>query len=629
LIEPGQDWIDLNQDYGAQLDDAFLFRVGGSDRYGLWRTDGSLSGTRQVAEWDHPVGIPSVVGDVAYLGVENQIWRTDGSAEGTTMVAEIGRTVSETRFLQAGDWILFTARSVHQGDQLWRTDGTADGTEMVTPLGSIGELIPLEDAVMFPCMVEGSNGFCVSDGSAEGTQQLLQLDGTLVSLGREYGALIFRWSGPDLLTVWHTDGTISGTKVTREISRRPEILSLYMHDSFHDQLLFSAVTSSSGRDLWLSDGTMAGTRIHTPDIRISWQQVVGERLFVVVGYRQLYVLDEPDGELVPLANFESITARYTATSDSLFFFVQEAPKPRLWTSDGTSWGTRPVSNLELSWNRDLAAIGDKVFLLGAVESDDPLALLRVDDDHRIVRVADLPVVANECSRLVPAGQSIFICCPSSLWRSDGTTDGTVQLAMPFADSDLYHPTPVGEELFLLGRRQQSWELWWTSGDQVVLVDDLTLAGQPAAPIYIWAPVVVGDLLFFPLLHQSTGQELWVSDGTPEGTRQVRDIYPGPRGSYPSSLTAVDDTLLFTADNGVRGYELWISDGSEAGTRMVTDIAPGRDASSPDQYMPVGPMVLFTAADRTARSLWAIPKEALQALSPRRPGGRTSLTGGSP
>ncbi|MBC7919961.1 MAG: hypothetical protein H7Z75_02630, partial [Ferruginibacter sp.] len=59
-----------------------------------------------------------------------------------------------------------------------------------------------------------------------------------------------------------------------------------------------------------------------------------------------------------------------------------------------------------------------------------------------------------------------------------------------------------------------------------------------------------------------GLELWKSDGTPEGTGLVADIYPGQvPSSYadrfgPFNLTSVDGVLFFTANDGVNGQELW-------------------------------------------------------------------------
>ena len=54
-----------------------------------------------------------------------------------------------------------------------------------------------------------------------------------------------------------------------------------------------------------------------------------------------------------------------------------------------------------------------------------------------------------------------------------------------------------------------------------------------------------------------GTELWQSNGTAAGTVMVKDINPGPKGSYPYYMTNSNGTLFFEANDGVRGQELWI------------------------------------------------------------------------
>ena len=51
-------------------------------------------------------------------------------------------------------------------------------------------------------------------------------------------------------------------------------------------------------------------------------------------------------------------------------------------------------------------------------------------------------------------------------------------------------------------------------------------------------------------------ELWKSDGTPEGTVLVTDIYSGSGSSNPRNLINMNGTLFFSASNRTFGTELW-------------------------------------------------------------------------
>lgn len=94
---------------------------------------------------------------------------------------------------------------------------------------------------------------------------------------------------------------------------------------------------------------------------------------------------------------------------------------------------------------------------------------------------------------------------------------------------------------------------------------------------------------------ANADELWVSDGTPIGTRRV---VPRTTVWRPHGFAALGDVVLF-AGSGDNGFELWRSDGTVTGTYEVKDIVPGTLASNPDHLTALEDCVLFEAG----RQLW--------------------------
>ncbi len=101
------------------------------------------------------------------------------------------------------------------------------------------------------------------------------------------------------------------------------------------------------------------------------------------------------------------------------------------------------------------------------------------------------------------------------------------------------------------------------------IDEPVLVPASSYPSHL---VEVNGVLFFSADDGEHGMELWMTDGTPAGTKLVADIYPGPESSFPTDLANVNGTLYFSADDGVHGTELWISNGS--GAKLFADINPG-------------------------------------------------------
>ena len=85
---------------------------------------------------------------------------------------------------------------------------------------------------------------------------------------------------------------------------------------------------------------------------------------------------------------------------------------------------------------------------------------------------------------------------------------------------------------------------------------------------------VGSKAFFVADDDIHGTELWVTDGSPEGTVLLKDIYPGFNSSEPAYLTSFNGNLFFVANSLQYGTEVWKSDGTTAGTVLLKDILPG-------------------------------------------------------
>ncbi|QSQ25409.1 hypothetical protein JY651_10980 [Pyxidicoccus parkwayensis] len=326
-----------------------------------------------------------------------------------------------------------------------------------------------------------------------------------------------------------------------------------------------------GSALWASDGTPGGTRLFR-DFDTSLGNLTEARglLFFTVG-STLWRTDGTDAGTFPL-----VTASKPPTSESdmgvlgefrgKFFFRMYTPEygNELWVSDGTRKGTKlyldvnpgPVSSFpgemvetesgNLVFDARLGAERDTLVVLEVSPTKQVEELYRVHGDEEAA-IFRLSVVGNRVYFLVDLSDG-----SPALFTSDGTP-GTARL------------------LF-------AWDEVNTPRQFTAYNDRLYFAAEE--------PLDASD---------RRGVELWVSDGTPEGTGRLVDIFPGEEGSYPSGLTVFEGLLYFAATDDVHGRELWVSDGTEEGTRLARDIRPGPEGSSP-YGLTVASRKLYFAAD---------------------------------
>lgn len=120
--------------------------------------------------------------------------------------------------------------------------------------------------------------------------------------------------------------------------------------------------------------------------------------------------------------------------------------------------------------------------------------------------------------------------------------------------------------------------------------------------------VFGNKLIFSADDGVNGSEPWISDGTPAGTKMIKNIYAGSGGSLPSRFTVFNGKVYFSANDGYgtgqHGTELWVTDGTESGTKMLKDIRPGIISSEPSFFAPMGGKLYFNSYSNTdGNDLW--------------------------
>ena len=114
-----------------------------------------------------------------------------------------------------------------------------------------------------------------------------------------------------------------------------------------------------------------------------------------------------------------------------------------------------------------------------------------------------------------------------------------------------------------------------------------------------AAVVLGDKVIFTADDGSTGDELWVTDGTRAGTILLKDIESGSGSSSPENMIRVGDKVYFAAETSTEGKELWVTDGTSNGTTMVIDLFDGPQSSNPNTITPFKGGFLFAAFDENS------------------------------
>lgn len=409
----------------------------------IWRSNGTESGTFLVKDivqgFSFPTHLIAAPGrlyfNLNFSGLGEELWTSDGTEAGTDIVLDIwpGSASSNPNFHCVLDnLLLFSANALFLGHELWKTDGTPGGTSIVKDINP-------DSGDSYPSYMTNVNGtiFFWADDGTHGSE------------------------------LWKSDGTTAGTMLVKDINPGPQgsiPLNINNLASFKGKLYFNANDGAKGPELWVSDGTEAGTMLVSdinpgangsdPSMLTPWNDsllwfranngATGQELFITNGSAAGTQLVK---DIRPGATGSDLD-HLTLVNGTLFFSAFDADVSfagnELWKSDGTAAGTVLVKDIYPG-----ILDSDPDWLINA---NGTLYFQADDDTHGV-----------------------------ELWKSDGTGAGTVMVLDMWPGSQSSGPTQLvmlnGSLFFTASDGQIGSELW--------MIPDVpsNVADKPEAPIW--------------------------------------------------------------------------------------------------------------------------------------------------
>jgi ELWxxDGT repeat protein len=420
--------------------------------------------------------------------------------------------------------------------------------------------------------------------------------------------------------VFISDGTSLGT----------ELLKLPLPSNFliTIQQRVALFAGESTGEIWRTDGTRQGTYpLNGPDGRVSTcsseaPAAMGAQVFFVgrneASGCELWTSDGTSAgtrlvkDLAPGPDSSSPFSLMTANR-KVFFLSYVSGARSLWVSDGTPDGTLQVQELAEGDVRFLAVLGSRVLFKALREEE-----LWVSDSTREGTRQITDFAAPEPFRVTQEvevfdGVAYFLVDDvvggTDLWRSDGTEAGTYRVtafgyATPFEG---LHMAKAGNRLVFVANDGLTGQRFWTSLGTPATVAPLTgCEGECPTPPSFSQNVPMASLagrILFAGWDSGHGRELWSTDGTGPGTRLVRDLCPGTCDSEPRGFSELEGKLLFVTGNFfAAGF--WLTDGTASGTARLTPGDQDLELSERDGISRIGSDFLFVGngAGRS-RQLW--------------------------
>gem|GEM_PF-6243810 len=352
--------------------------------------------------------------------------------------------------------------------------------------------------------------------------------------------------------IWVTDGTTAGTHIFIDINPGTGNGAYFPYALADGSFLFYGTDSTSGSELWHSDGSIGGTNMLI-DINI------GANDSLCWGNGPQYI------------NFNNAV---------YFCAFDEINGATLWRTDGTQSGTFSTMDPDNSseGQGDLKILGfinqDKIVIGAAGKS------WSTDGTYENTTLFYNTQGKNFHSF---GNYTLFIGWnPSAggnytLWRTDGTANGTTGLGISFDIMQLYE---MNGKVYFTHNNNSNFE-WWKSDGTIagtqMITDDFGLGYHVGSSTWNMRPFEIDGKWYFETKSNAGFFNIYVSDGTAAGTSIIYENWT--RNGYGTNFVKYQNKIFFE-----KSYELWITDGTVAGTHVFNSSSISSAIISADAFM---------------------------------------------
>lgn len=444
-------------------------------------------------------------------------------------------------------------------------------------------LLPISQQAQTPLdLTSGTNG----SFSFEGMVRLGQLDGVFFYLSK-------RTVSPFIWEIWRSDGSSTGTYRLHNLGSGDSYPDYFRYAFGPNYFAFATFDDNSYNvELWkIEKGATSASKIKTLSTNGSANNLVqaDDKLYYSVyvsGAFSLQRIDLKTAEVEELGKFGNFFARETAIAPyktGIAFLA--GPTTAFFNGGLYYWDSStkklsqiaPLSTVNFAYTKpEITVDGDNLFFFhriagakyGLYFSNGTAA-----GTKKLIDLTEPEEIDNSLFRsrsiFLHKGKLYFASKLSTTFRrelyvSDGTVEGTKSLRLlaerptdprffTLYKGELYFTGIWGVEAFGLAKINEQ------TGLPQTLIDGKTLGtGNSFGGFSL---NVFQDSLVFNAFRDKFGNELWISNGTPQGTRCV-DLVKGPGSSEAASFEVIDNKLFFTATTPATGYEIFVWEGKK-------------------------------------------------------------------